>query len=45
MILAIGCKPSSLAFAFVKQSSAAGPSFNVEEFPAVTVPFSFRKAV
>ena len=31
MILAIGCKPSSSAFAFVETIMAAEPSFNVEE--------------
>lgn len=40
-ILARGLRLSFCAFSEVVNISAAAPSFNVEAFPAVTVPCSF----
>lgn len=41
MTLAKGVKPLALTKFPLASTKAAAPSFNVDAFPAVTVPFSF----
>ena len=44
-ILANGLRFNFCAFSLVVSIRAAAPSFNVDAFPAVTVPLSFYKTI